>query len=177
MYNTYGSGRVRGLEAGLFLVDIASIDVTPDSAYVASGLTLQLSATSVFTDESTTDLTATSTWTSSNPAVAPVDASGLASAIARGTTTISAMVEGFTGSTALTITPPERASVAMSPDPGFVAKGLALQLSVTDTFTDDSTGDVSTLATWSSSNVDVATVDLSGLPVGMELGTTISVLV
>lgn len=152
---------------------LASVAVTPDPAIVARGLTLQLSATGILTDSSTRDRTASATWSSSNVAAATIDASGLASAIAQGTTTISAMVEGITGLTVLTVTPPELASVAVTPDPGFVAKGLALQFSVTGTFTDDSTGDVSTLATWSSSNLGVASVELPGLAVGVELGTTI----
>jgi alpha-tubulin suppressor-like RCC1 family protein len=48
------------------------------------------------------------TWTSSNPAVATIDASGLATANVAGSTTITATLDGRSGSTTLTVSSPVR---------------------------------------------------------------------
>lgn len=62
---------------------------------LAPGQSVQLRATAVRSDRSTEIVTAE--WSSSDPAVIQVDATGLATAIARGEATVRATVEGRTG--------------------------------------------------------------------------------
>jgi hypothetical protein len=81
---------------------LVSIAVTPLNPSVSSGLTVQFTATGTFTDNSTQNLTATVAWTSSIPAVATIDNTGLATWAGAGTTTISATDGSVAGSTVLT---------------------------------------------------------------------------
>ena len=81
-----------------------SISVQGASASIASGATDQFSATGQYSNGTTQNLTTQVTWTSSNTAVATIDSAGLATAVAAGTTTISASLNGATGSTQLSVT-------------------------------------------------------------------------
>lgn len=69
------------------------------------GQSHQFAATAIFDDGSYQDVTAAALWNSSVPAVASVDASGLAEAEAEGDTTITATYLGIDGSTVLTVDP------------------------------------------------------------------------
>jgi hypothetical protein len=83
---------------------VASVTVSPPLASVSVGLTQQFTAT--LKDASGNILTGrTVTWASSTPTVATLGASGLATALLAGTTTITATSEGQSGSTTLTVTP------------------------------------------------------------------------
>jgi hypothetical protein len=86
---------------------LVSIAVTPTNPSIVGGATQQFTATGTYSDElGTVDLTATATWTSSNPLVATItNPGGLATGVSWGPTTIQATWEGVTGSTQLTVPP------------------------------------------------------------------------
>jgi uncharacterized protein YjdB len=91
---------------------VATVAVSPASASVSIGSTLQLSA--VVKDASGNVLTGrTVTWTSDNAAVALVSASGLVTGLVLGTATMTATSEGRSGTAALTV-----ASAGVGPEPG-----------------------------------------------------------
>jgi hypothetical protein len=69
---------------------LQSIVVTPATPTIQAGLTQQFIATGTYSDASTHDVTGQVTWSSSNSNVASVNTSGLATAIAGGSTSISA---------------------------------------------------------------------------------------
>ncbi|HEX6589667.1 MAG TPA: Ig-like domain-containing protein [Longimicrobiales bacterium] len=72
---------------------VASVDVEPDTlSFTTLGQTQQLGATT--TDSFGNDCGCTPTWFSQDPAVATVDASGLATAVANGATYVVANVDG-----------------------------------------------------------------------------------
>src|SRR3989304_3098896 len=75
---------------------LVSIAVAPENPTIALGQTQQFTANGTFTDGSTKDITGTATWSSSNNSIATIDASGLASPKATGTTPITATSEGIT---------------------------------------------------------------------------------
>jgi uncharacterized protein (TIGR03437 family) len=83
---------------------LQSIAVTPGAPSVATGLTQQFTATGTYSDSSTQNLTASVTWVSATTATATIGTGGLASALAVGTSTISATSGSVVGSTALTVT-------------------------------------------------------------------------
>jgi hypothetical protein len=82
---------------------IQSISVTPANATVALGSMQQFAASGLFSDGSTQDITANSTWTSSTPTVAVVNQNGVASSATHGQTNINATLKGVTGSTLLSV--------------------------------------------------------------------------
>src|ERR1700730_11150048 len=83
---------------------LTSIAVSAANPSIAKGTTEQLTATGTDSDGSTQDLTIRATWSSSNTSVATISAAGLASAVAPGSTTIQASLNGVNGSTVLTVT-------------------------------------------------------------------------
>src|SRR5213595_892804 len=86
-------------------VPVASVTVTPASASVPQGATVQLTATP--RDANGTALTGrVVTWGSNNTAVAPVSGSGLVSGAGAGSATITATSEGQSGTAAITVTAP-----------------------------------------------------------------------
>ena len=84
---------------------LVSIAVTPADPSIIVDATQQFTATGTYSDATTADLTGDVTWASSVTAVATIAASGLATAVDVGTTTISAILGSVVGSTTLTVTP------------------------------------------------------------------------
>src|SRR5579863_4812681 len=83
---------------------LSSIVVTPSNGSVAQGMTQQFKATGTYSDNSTQDLTTTVKWSSSATSVVTISATGLASGVGFGTTTIKAASSSIIGSTTFTIT-------------------------------------------------------------------------
>ena len=82
---------------------VASVEVTPPTATVAAGQTVQLVATPK--DSSGNPLAGRAvTWASSSTSIATVNASGLVTGVAAGSATITATSEGKSGSAAITVT-------------------------------------------------------------------------
>jgi trimeric autotransporter adhesin len=90
------------------VANLASISITPASQSISSGATQQYTAIGTLQNGTTTDLTDSVTWTSSNTAAATIDSSGLAtaqSATSTETTNITAQSGSMTSNTAvLTVT-------------------------------------------------------------------------
>ena len=69
---------------------LVSISITPGSAALTVGGTQQLTATANYSDGSSTNISSSSTWTSSNSTIATVNSTGLVGAAVAGTVTITA---------------------------------------------------------------------------------------
>ena len=63
-------------------------------------------------------------------------------------------------------------SMSISPGGAYVVPNGVQQFTATATFGDNSTGDVTSSVTWTSSAPTIATVDASGLALGVALGST-----
>lgn len=141
---------------------LSAIQVTPTAPSIAKGTTQQFAATAVFSDSTTQDITPSATWTSSSPAVATVSdaagSKGLAQAAGEGVSTIAAAFDGMTGSTTLTVSAAVATALQVTPTNPAIAKGTAQQFTATATFSDDTTQNVTSVATWTSSDTAVATV-------------------
>ena len=87
-------------------VALEMIMVTPVNPTLLPGQTEQFMAMGMYSDNSTQDLTNQVTWASANTAVATISAGGLATAVAPGTSTISAALNGMSGSMLLTVNGP-----------------------------------------------------------------------
>jgi len=156
---------------------IVGVAISPASASVPAGYQLRFTATGTYSDGTTQDVSALATWTSSSTGVAVVSSStsggtpGLATAIASGSTTITASYGGASASAALTVTAPTLQSIAVTPNPFTVLRGGKQQLTATGTFSDGSTVDVTQQCTWSSSSRSVAWVSKSGVVTGTKAGS------
>ncbi|MCE3285723.1 MAG: LigC protein, partial [Steroidobacteraceae bacterium] len=155
---------------------LKSIEVTPSLATAAAGTTTQFTATGLYTDNTTRNLTAQVTWASSNTAVATVNNDGVATTVGAGNTTVSAATGALNGQTTLTVTDATLVSIEVSPVAPSIANGRDQQFTATGLYSDNSTQDVTTQVTWSASNPAVATVSnaagSNGLASAVGLGNT-----
>jgi Big-like domain-containing protein/putative pyrroloquinoline-quinone binding quinoprotein len=78
---------------------LLSIAVTPSNPSIVNGTTVQLKATGTYSDSSTHDLTTLVIWSSSDNTKATVSSTGLVTAIATGSTTLTATSGNISGST------------------------------------------------------------------------------
>ena len=150
--------------ATINVVHVVRIDVTPASASVAKGATLQLQAVATYSDDTTRNVTTQATWSSTNPGVATVSdagtGKGLVTGVQQSATAVSirANFDQVQGAASITVGPAEPVSVEVSPAESTVAKGTATQLQAIATYTDDSTQNVTTMATWTSNAPQFAAV-------------------
>jgi uncharacterized protein YjdB len=150
---------------------ISFVEITPPDPSLPIGATQQLTATATQSDGTTIDVSTRAAWASSNTSVATVNRTGLASALGAGTTTITATYGGTAGRTTLTVTSATLSSISVSPTNPVIAHGFTEQLTATGMFADGTNFDITTQATWSSSNNSVATVGSTGVVMGIGPGT------
>jgi len=153
-------------------VSLVFVSVTPSNPSIADGATQQFAALGVLSDGTSQDITAAATWTSSSTTVATINASGLATGQNPGTTTITATLSGKSGTATLTVTSATLASVNVTPDTPSLPAGGNQQFTLTGSYSDGTSADVSGQATWTSSNPSVATVSTTGLVTAVAAGTT-----
>ena len=151
---------------------LTSIAITPANPSIADGLTNQFTATGTYTDKSTKDLTGSVTWASATQTVATITDAGLATGLGVGTSSITASLDGVSASTTLTVTAPVLTSIAITPANPSVADGLTTQFTATGTYTDKSIKDLTSSVTWASATQSVATINSSGLAMGLAVGTS-----
>jgi len=152
-------------------VTLVSIAVTPASSSIAKGITQQFTAIGTYSNSTTQNLTSTATWTSSVTSVATISTTGLATGTGVGSSTITAKSGSISGTATLTVTAPTLVSLAVTPNPASIAVGGTQQFTATGTYTDSSTQNLTTSATWSSSPTAVATISTGGLATGVGAGS------
>ena len=156
--------------------NLVSISVTPSSLFLMPGQTQQLAATGTFSD-GTTQTLQSALWSSSNPPAAVVSNApgnqGIVSAQATGAATITASAGSIAGSSSLHVA--GLVSLNVTPGSPSISIGGGQQLIATASFSDGSTQDVTTSATWSSSNSSIALVGntqgFQGFAMGVSAGT------
>jgi len=151
-------------------VPVASVDVSPASASVQVGATVQLTATPK--DANGSPLTGrTITWTSGDTSIATVSASGLvAGKKGGGPVTITATSEGKGGTSAITVATVPVASVDVTPATATIQVYGGVQLTAT---AKDSNGNAIGGApiAWATSAPGVASVTSQGFVVGVAEGS------
>ncbi|HYM79487.1 MAG TPA: choice-of-anchor D domain-containing protein [Candidatus Dormibacteraeota bacterium] len=117
---TASAGTVNGSTLVNTAPSLSYLTVTPPISYVLVGQTLQFSVKGTYTDGSTADLTASATWSSSNPGVAIMSSTpGLVTTLATGSSTIIASASGLTANSPLMVqaATPTIASLSSSSGP------------------------------------------------------------
>jgi uncharacterized protein YjdB len=148
---------------------VASVSVSLGAGSLMIGQATQ--ATAVLKDASGNVLTGrTTTWGSSNPAVATVSSAGLVTAVAAGTAVITGTSEAQSGSATLTVNVVPVASVAVSLGASSLTVGQTTQGTAV---LKDASGTVLTgrTITWASANTAVATVSATGLVTAVGAGS------
>lgn len=156
---------------------LQSITVSAATSTITSGEQVQLVATGRWSDGSTAPVTG-ATWASSDLAVATVDASGVATAVAVAqdvgdapvSATVTATVGGVSGTVTLKVNALALQWLSLDPWSALVRPGATRQLAVWAEFENGAQAKLATGVTWSSSDEKVATVSADGLVRGVALG-------
>lgn len=93
-----------GGDGFLWYKKVESVTVSPAESGISAGSTRQFAATALYNDHRKADVSNDCAWTSSDPAIAVIDAAGLATGISTGAITITAVFDGKSGSASLTVT-------------------------------------------------------------------------
>ncbi|MFT3693202.1 MAG: Ig-like domain-containing protein [Kofleriaceae bacterium] len=161
------SGKSATAEVTVTSSFLASITAAPNPLTVAKAASKQLTVTGVYSDLSTTDITSTASFVSSNPAVLTVSPSGLATGVAAGTATITVTAQGQMTTVLATVTPAILVSLAVAGGDVSLPKGVKLPLVAIGTYSDGTTADITPNVSFTSDNVNVASVSNVAGDVGL----------
>lgn len=137
---------------------LESLSVTAPSTTLDTLVTQQFSASGLFSDGTTSDLTAAVTWSSGDSSIALIDSAGLATTLRVGTTSIRADLNGVSAVASLTVTGSSLTSVTVTPSDPVAEVGGAILFTADGIRSDATSADITELVTWSSSNTAVATI-------------------
>ncbi len=169
-----GGGSAAGIPA------LTSIAIYPASEEMTSGTTATLKATGTYSNAAVADVTTMATWTSSASGVANVGANtGLVTAASGvGITTITASIDNgpanggvISGSGTITVTSAPLNSITVAPAIISIAKGTTTTFTASGSFADSTTGNISGVVGWTSSDPTVASIDAVGNTAGVGAGT------
>jgi hypothetical protein len=110
---------------------LTSIAVTPAHPSTQAGNTQPFTATGTYSDNSTQNISTQVTWSSSNTGVATINSSGLATAIAAGSSSITAKLGSVSGSTTFTVLPLNLAVTTSTLPNGFQTQAYSAGLTAT----------------------------------------------
>ena len=152
---------------------LTSIMLTPANPHIPKGNTLQLTATGIYSDGISVDITSSAVWSSADTLIATVNADGVVSGITSGSAIITATSAALSATTTVTVTDTTLTSIAVTPGNQTIVKGSNKQLTATGTYSDGSLANITASVTWSSADTLVATVNNSGLASGIETGSSL----
>ncbi len=151
---------------------LVSISVTPHNPSVPKGETQQFTAVANFSDGSQKTITDSATWSVLPTGIAAVSSTGLVTAQAPGSATVTAGSASVHGSDPLTVAPPALVSIAVAPANSSIMLGATEQLTATGSFSDGSTQDLTNSAVWSSANSSMVSIGSAGLAAANSVGST-----
>jgi len=159
--------------------DLLSLALSKNESTLALGETESILATGNYRGDVTRDITNTVSWTSQNEGIATVgdqeaDA-GTISSVSVGTTKIIASLNGISAEATVVVDSAALTSLTISNNSTSIFEGSLSQLSAIGGYTDGSSKQATDQASWSSSDLSVATVSSTGLLSALSNGrTTIS---
>ncbi|EQA38254.1 bacterial Ig-like domain, group 2 [Leptospira inadai serovar Lyme str. 10] len=137
-----------------------TITCTNQNSNLPKGTSRQCSLTGNFADGTAQDLTLdpSTSWSVSNSSVATVDANGLVKGVAVGSTSIRAGYQGLTASLPISISQASLVSISITPVNSSLPLGKTQQFTATGTYSDNSTQNITSQVTWTSSDTSIATI-------------------
>ena len=151
---------------------ITGLTISPITPSVPAGRPVTFSATAKYSDGSSSNVSELAKWSSSNTAVAKLRANGIAASFAKGSTIVTASVNGVSSNRAtFTVTSPVLASITISPSSPKLMVGYTQLFSASGLLSDGSIAALTKL-TWKSSNTAIATIDHAGLARMLKIGSS-----
>ncbi|NRB37258.1 MAG: Ig-like domain-containing protein [Pseudomonadales bacterium] len=158
----------------LYIVDIK---VVADHSFIPAGFEQQYTATAVFSDDTSSDISSNVSWSSSDTAIAKIDAMGLVTGIASGSVTITASTtfnsKSAQGTSELEVQLITLESIELTTSSGDYQLDLKVdeieQLTATGVFSNNEKREITSEVTWETLT-DNASVNNSGLVTGLAEG-------
>jgi uncharacterized protein YjdB len=152
---------------------LSYVQVTPTNPNIPAQATAQFTATAVFADNSTRNVTGSASWTSSTGSVAVISTSGAtagrASGLSAGTSTITATYQGMSGASVLTVAQ-GISSIVVTPVVKTTVPGIPVAFTATAILSNNATFAIGGAATWISSDPTVAIVTATGSATPIKAG-------
>lgn len=146
------------------------ITVEPNSMSLLEGETQQLTVTAHYSDGSAVDVTTLASYQTDNSQVATVSDDGLVTGVKAGNATVTVTYEGKIATVPVTVAP-VLSSITVSPNPISIAKGQSQGITVTATYSDGSTKDVTGEVNFQVEDATIASV-INGVVKGLNRGNT-----
>ncbi len=189
-----GAGQVLGVAVGRALVkasygglagsavvtvsdaQLQALALVPNASTLPAGTSVRLRAFGTYSDHSVREVSTSATWSVGDPQLATVDATGLVTGLAKGTTKVAAQVGGVTAAAVIEVTDAQLSKILLLPVSVVVPLGLSQRVFATGIYSDNSLHDVTEQATWSVAQGAIATVSNSagqrGTVTGVSAGDT-----
>lgn len=160
---------------------LTGIDISPTNANLVTNSELSYTATGIYNNGRTEDITTSVTWQSSNYNIASISnapgSEGVAKGVQAGSAVISASLDGVSDSTNITVTAPALTSITVTPASPTVPNGLEEQFTATGNYSDGTTADLTSQVTWTSGTPSVAVIsndeETSGLATALSAGSSV----
>jgi trimeric autotransporter adhesin len=152
------------------MAPLAGISIDPDMVSLGIGQTQALTVTGKLADDTQVDLTSTAAFSLSSPLNATI-AGNVLKALAAGDLVVTATVGSFTAQSHVTVRAAKVVALTLSPSMPPLTVGGGVQLKAMAAYDDATMADVTSSATWSSSNAAV-TISAIGHATGVMAGTS-----
>lgn len=142
--------------------EMTGLEVTPETAEIAMGQEQQFTATAIFSDTSTEDVTAhteTSWVSSTNVASLSGATAGLSHGDNVGSTVITATYNGFSDTADLTVTAAVLESIGVTPGPISTTVGVPSWIVARGYYSNGTSSDITSLVDWTGQDPAIATVE------------------
>lgn len=154
-------GLSRTIEVTVTDATVTQMNVSPATSSLAKGTQQQFTVSANFSDGSKSTITDSVNWSSSNESVATIDESGLVSAVAKGTSVITASFGNEQATANVTVSDAIISTLVLKTKPASpitIAKGGEVEVEVIATYSDSSTQDVTAQSTITSEDTNVASI-------------------
>ena len=182
--STTGTPTITASWLGISATDVVTVDakavigiaVHPGAPVAKVAETVNFTALATFSDQTTGALPPGEVWSSANPAVATIIAgTGVATAVAPGSTTITVTSGSLTASATLTVTAATLNAISITPINPSVAQGLMLQLKALGIYSDGTSADLTSTVDWTLVGADATIGAETGIVEGVNVDPAVAV--
>ncbi len=167
-------GKTGQADVNITEATLSSLTLDPVQVDLPKGLTLQFTATGLYSDNTTRDVTATAGFVSDSNFVSvnSLEERGRVTANQVGRATITATFDGREATSQVVVTPEVLERLLVSPAESELAKGLSQAFTVSGVFSDESSRDLTDQVDWIALQPQFVAVDASGLVSALSPGTS-----
>jgi len=173
---------VSGTVSGTGLIEVGDakllvIQITPANLVEPAGTSGKLTATGLYSDGSTPNITTSVTWESGNQDIASVTSggenAGLLQLNSPGSTVVTASLEGLEDQISVEVTSAELIAITVTPGAAQIPAGKSGAFNATGRFSDGTTSPINEDVSWTSSDPGIAEIDSAGFASAVTPGSVV----